>query len=78
MAKQGCLFSSKFPPNCPEELKEDTSPILITVKSDELPSSSAALSPSRLPVASLSDQKGKYANANGSVRLSAHIYRGYA
>lgn len=64
MAKHSSLFSSKLAKNRSEEQKEDTPAILSNVTSDELPSSSAALSPSGPPVASPSDQQGKYAKAN--------------
>lgn len=70
MAKQNSLFSSKFTKNSSEEQTEDTSAFLSNVTSDELPSSSAALSPSSPPVAFPSDQQGKYANANVSVWLA--------
>lgn len=71
MAKQTSLFSSKLTKSRSEEQKEDTSDILSNVTSDELPSSSAALCLSGPPVASPSDQPGKYAQAQASQCLAA-------
>lgn len=76
MAKQSSLFLPKFPKNRSVEQKDDTSASLSNVTSDELPSSSAALSPSSPPVAAPSDQQGKYANANVSVWLSVCTFTG--
>lgn len=68
MAKQSSLFSSKVPKSRSEEQKEDSSPILITAKSDEFP---AALSPPSPPVAAPSEQRGKYAKAKANATANA-------
>lgn len=76
MEKQNSLFSFKCTKNRSEEQTEDASAFLSNVTSDELPCSSAALSPSSPPVATPSDQQGKYANANVSVWLAVCTFSG--